>query len=155
MKKGEVCLQKLKSILSTFTYVTTGVLFCSAFFIQIFGDGITLSVDILWQILSISFLCSLGNLLYFSKGSDRKGGLEKKQLLVRAIIHYFYINIIVIGSGLFFEWFYWYRVDMMVTMFFMILIIYLAIWVINYKKDKMLADRINEKLKEQYKGEEI
>lgn len=146
-------LGKIKSILNTFTYISTGVLIGSAIYIKIFWNRPQLTGDILWQILSVSLLCSLGNLLYFDNKFELDKKNFKKRFLIRLIVHYLYINCIVIGLGLIYEWFYLYRVDMMISIVIMIFIIFVLIWSTNFLRDKELAEQLNEKLKEYYKKE--
>ncbi len=146
-------MNKIKEILNTFAYVTTAVVFGTAVFINIFWKNTELSVTILWEILFVSLLCSFGNLFYYCKNSESKETLTKQQLVIRMVLHYFYINVIVIGSGLVFDWFYWYRIDMMGAMVVIILVIFVSIWFINLQRDKKLAIQLNERLKEYYTKE--
>lgn len=153
LQAREIRRVKIKEILNTFAYVTTGVVFATAIFISIFWKKTELSVSILWEILSVSLLCSLGNLFYYSKNMEYMEALTKQQLAFRTILHYLYINVVVIGSGFIFEWYYWYRADMMGAMIVIILIIFVSIWFINLHRDKKLAMQLNEKLKEYYTKE--
>lgn len=148
-----VFFEKIKSILNTFAYVTTGVLVGTAIYIKIFWGNPQLSVETLWQILAVSFLCSLGNIIYINKQIELDDNSLKKQLLIRIVAHYLYINSIVIGFGFVFDWFHWYRVDMMISISLMIFVIYVIIWFINFMRDKELANQLNEKLREYYKKE--
>ncbi|MBA4687822.1 DUF3021 family protein [Candidatus Galacturonibacter soehngenii] len=144
---------KIKSIINTFSYITTCVIIGTAIYIKVFWQNTQLTVDILWQILSVSLLCSLGNVLYFDNHKELDEKSLKKRFLIRIIVHYLYINCIVIGFGLIYEWFYLDRIDMMVSIFIMILFIFILIWFTNFLRDKELAEQLNEKLKEYYKKE--
>lgn len=146
-------LGKIKSILNTFSFIATGILISSAIYIKLFWPTAQLTVDILWQILSVALLCSLGNILYFDNHNelDEKG--LKKRFVILTIIHYLYNNCIVISLGLIYKWFYINRIDMVMAIVFMIFITYIIIWFINFLRDKELAEQINEKLKEYYKKE--
>jgi hypothetical protein len=146
-------MNKRKEILNTFAYVTTGVVLATTIFIKIFWPNAKLSVDIFFEIISISFFCSLGNLFYYCGKGYSKEKLSKNQLLVRTILHYLYINSIVIGGGLTFKWFYWYRIDMMIAMVFGIMLVFAVIWVVNVQRDRRLALQLNEKLREYYEKE--
>ncbi|PXV86017.1 hypothetical protein C8E03_11496 [Lachnotalea glycerini] len=146
-------MSKIKSILNTFVYVTTAVVFATAVYIKIFWKNSDLSVDILWEILSVSLFCSFGNLFYINKHNDFKDSWSKKQLVIRTVLHYFYINLIVIGFGIFYEWFYWYRIDMMLAILVMILVIFATIWFVNLQRDKRLAIQLNQKIREYYTKE--
>lgn len=146
-------LGKIKSILNTFSYISTGILIASATYIKLFWPYAQLTVDILWQILSVAMLCSLGNILYFDSHNELDEKKLKKRFVVRTIIHYLYNNCIVISLGLIYEWFYIKRIDMVLAIVFMIFITYIIIWFINLLRDKEVAEQINEKLKEYYKKE--
>lgn len=146
-------LGKIRSILNTFSYISTAILIASATYIKLFWLNAQLTVDILWQITSVALLCSLGNILYFDSHNEMDEKKLKKRFVIRTIIHYLYINFIVIGLGLIYDWFYLYRVDMMVSIVIMILVIFIVIWSINFLRDKEVAEQINEKLKEYYKKE--
>lgn len=146
-------MNKMKEILNTFAYVTTGVVFATSVFIKIFWPNEELSVNIFFEMLSISFLCSLGNLFYYSNQGDGKETLSKSQLVVRTILHYIYINFIVIGGGLAFEWFYWYRIDMIIAMVFSIFVVFVIIWIVYLQRDKRLAMQLNQKIREYYEKE--
>ncbi|WP_099466544.1 DUF3021 domain-containing protein [Konateibacter massiliensis] len=140
----------IKSILNTFAYTTTGTLLGAAVYTELFWKNFEVSMGILWQILAVGFLCSLGNLLYYNGGREKS---EKWQFLLRVSLHYLYINGVVIGCGLLFEWFYWYRLDMMAAIVAVILVIFVVIWTVSYQKDKRLAERLNEKLRGYYQKE--
>lgn len=148
-------MNMIKSILNTFAYVTTGVVFGTAVFINIFEGNARVSVGILWEILGVSFLCSMGNLIYYDKNIDYYYySYSKRQRIIRTILHYLYINIVVLGCGLTFEWIYWNRIDMIAVMIALIMIIFILIWSINFLRHKKVATQLNEKLEEFYRREQ-
>ena len=59
-----------------------------------------MGTEILWQILGVSFLCSISTFIY----PDRE--MSKKASTILMVVHYLIINAIVLGCGLKFVWFY-------------------------------------------------
>ncbi len=133
---------KIKEILFTFACVTTLVTFATAIYITIFWNDPSLSVNILWEILGSSALCSLGNLIYI------QGDLNKKQELLRIILHYIYINVVVLGCGIAFQWFYLEQIPMVVGMLVNIAVIFTIVMMVLKYRHKRLADRFNQRLAE-------
>lgn len=133
---------KLKVFATTFMCVTTCVVFVSAIFMEIFWKNATLEIDILWEILGLSFLCSFSSMIY----PDRE--LSKKALIGRILLHYLLINVIVLGCGMYFEWFYPSNPWMLLTMILIIAIVFaITFWVI-WNQEKKEAELLNAKLKE-------
>jgi hypothetical protein len=140
-------MELLKEMFTVFTRIATLTLIGSATFISIFWENAELSVIILWEILAVSVLCSLVTLLW------RKEAKTKRQLLMRSIISYLYVNVVVMGCGYLFEWYYWEQIPMVLGMLLLILLITLAVSFIPYHKDKNLADKMNEKLQQRKKAD--
>ena len=80
--------EKLKMLMDIFGKVTFGVLMAAAVFISVFGGfDAQISVEILWQILAVSAVCSVPVLMF---GSDASRELTKKGMFVQtAIIFHF------------------------------------------------------------------
>jgi hypothetical protein len=133
-------MEQFQKLLAVFTRITTLSMLGTAIFISIFWKGVSLSVDILWQILSVSLLCSLSYLLWF------KDAKTKKQILFRNILTYLYVNVVVMGCGYVFGWYLWEQLPMVLGMLLLILSITLAVSFIPYHKDKELAEKMTEKL---------
>lgn len=135
-------MQKLKELVFTFASVTTCILMAAALFISIFWKSTVLNVDILWQILICSLICSLGNLLY------REEERTKKQFYILLTLHYIYINIVVLSCGFLFGWFLLDDIAMVAGMVMMIAIIFIFLISITQHRSKKNADIMNQKLKE-------
>lgn len=141
--------ERLNFLFSVFSMVTTYVVIAVAVFTTILEPSETVDSAVLWQIPLVSFFCSLGCLIY---PWDRS--CKKKEKAVRVGVHYVYINIVVLGAGV---WFGWYRVDhpgSVAAMLITIAVIFAAASVIGWRKAAEDARRINERLKEyQQQGE--
>ena len=91
--------RRIREILLTFCMVTTGSMFVSAAYIKVFWPGDPqVNVDILWQIPVIAFVCSLGNFIHPYRAVSRR------RVICQKILHYLYINAMVLGGGYYFAW---------------------------------------------------
>lgn len=132
-------MKKLKEVLFTFVCVTTCITFVTALYTSIFIQGY-LNPIILWQILLVSFFCSLGSFLYPKKLKS------KRQTNFLLLVHYVYINLIVLGFGLLFEWFYLDNLAMVVMMLISIAIVFLLMVSVLQKYNQKQAVLLNEQL---------
>lgn len=139
-------MKKLKDLFFVFACVTTCVVFVTAVYITIFWPQVSLGVEILWQILGVSFLSSFGIYLYPEKERS------SKFILIRYILHYIYTNAVVLGCGIWFGWFYADNLAMVLGMIVVIALVFLLVSVILWKKNKKMAVLMNERLKGYYHG---
>ena len=65
-------MARLKLLLNVFTKVVTCVTVGAAVYCMVFFPKITFGVEMLWQILLVSFLTSVGTLLYTDSISQKK-----------------------------------------------------------------------------------
>lgn len=134
--------EKIKEMLYTLPYVTTGVLFSTALFITIFAKDITLSVSLLWQILITSCVCVLGNLVY------PRREITAKQTVIRILIHYIYINIVVFSCAVFFDWYDVRDIKKSEFMFISIMIVFIVVSNLVWQNAKHMTEALNNRLKE-------
>lgn len=135
------CLHKIKSLLFCFACVTTLVVFVTAVYINVFFPNTTLGVEILWQILCVSFLCSLGVLIYPER--EVRAGFA----VFLTALHYLEVNIVVLGCGLRFGWFYPDNLPMVLGMLLVIALVFVSVSTILWSKNRQIAARMNERLK--------
>lgn len=135
-------IRRIKQSFLTFCMVTTGIVFATLIYVKIFYGMNDLDADILWQILVTSFLCSLGNLIH----PMREVG--KRRFMVDVLLHYLYINVVVLGTGDYFEWFDLSVPSMTLGMMILILIIFVAISAVIWTMETRESRRLNEKLQE-------
>ena len=95
--------KRTRTMLKLFSSIEVGVSLAAAVYITIFwGWEADIKVSLLWQILTVSFLCSFTGLLF--PAADEKD-LSKKGMLLRTILCFAFVNGIVLVSGFLFEWF--------------------------------------------------
>ena len=135
-------MKKIKEIFLTFCMITTGIVFATLIYVKIFYEMNDLGADILWQILFTSFLCSLGNLIHPVRE------VEKWRFKVDLLLHYLYINVIVLGTGSLFKWFDLSIPSMVFGMITLIVVIFIVISAIIWTMETRESRRLNEKLLE-------
>lgn len=137
---GDFMKYRLKEMLYTFSSIVTGVLFAAALFITVFsGSEAMIPVQLLWQILTVSFVCMLGNLLYACKP------IIKRRSLCR-ILHYLYISAAVFGCGRIFNWYRAGSIKQNIFLFFMIAFIYVVVSYSVWLKNKKTSELLNRHL---------
>ncbi len=140
-------VDKIKSMIKTFSYVTTGVLFSTALFISVFKPQASLDVTLLWQILCTTLICTLGNLLYPSRE------ISTKQIVIRMFIHYLYIHVVIFSCAYFFDWFELNNGQMRVFMFICITVVFAAVSWFTWHEDKKTSELLNHSLEKYRKRE--
>lgn len=126
-----------------FCLVNTCVMFAVAVFTALPEPSSTVDSAVLWQMPTVSFLCTLGCLIY---PWDKECG-KWKMALIRCI-HYLYINGVVLGTGF---WFGWYRPDRwgsVISMVILIALIFVLVSAVSIRKAAAEARRMNQRLKE-------
>lgn len=137
-------IKSLKGIISLFTKITTLVIIVTAIYIMIFwGEDTILGVKILWQIIVVSGICSLG---YLILPDEEQKEVSKASMLLRHIALFLYVNIIVMGSGIYFEWFYTTNWKMILGMLTCIVIVFVIITSVSYFVNNKIAEQMNKKL---------
>lgn len=135
----------LHAYIGMFTKITTWTLLAAAIFITAFwGTDTVLGVELLWQILGLAFLCSIGCIKFF-KDSETA---TKKGMMCRFILSYLFVSAVFIGGGFLCEWFYPSDWKMVLGMFLLVTSGYAIVTGLSFYSAKKEAVRMNEKLKE-------
>lgn len=127
----------------TFVVVTTFSLLATALFISFFYPGEEFHVNILWQILAISFLTSLTSLVFCSNRT-----ISKKEVLVRMFLQMLMVLIILVSCAFCFEWVSLSRISLLLAFVLLVIIVYLVIFSLLYFSEAKNAEKINQKLYE-------
>lgn len=142
-------MQELKVLLRTFLYVLAGSVLSTTVFITVFYPGETFEVSLLWQVIAMTVLTSLGSALFFSKKE-----ISKTQMKIRKTIHYIYINIIVVGTALLCEWIHISQMIQVIVFLFDVSLVYFVVCAIMFRKEEKTAEYMNEQLRKQYPQED-
>lgn len=134
MKKGY--------LIHTFTMVTTCVIIAVAMFTTVIFPTDAIPPALLWQVPAVSLLCTLGCLLY----PDRS--MSRTERWIRILVHYLYINVIVLVAGVFFEWYHVSSWQSVLSMVASVTIVFAVVSAFSWRKASGDAKRMNEKLQE-------
>ena len=138
-------LKKLEYMISIFTKITTGVVFATAVFIQIFyGGDVWIGVEVLWQDLIVSAVCTLPALLIPIEGERE---VSKFSMLIRMLLYYCFVNVVVLSLGVYFSWFALSDWKQVLGMEAAIAIVFAFVMVVSYWAEYQTAERMNQKLK--------
>ncbi len=142
-------MKRLASMVDLFEKIVVGVTVVTAIYIPVFyGWKTHVGVHILWQILGLSLVCALGSvILPLEDGRE----VSRKSMLVRTILYYIYINVVVLGLGLLFDWFTFQNMPQVLGMGISIAAVFLAVYFFSYCAQCREAERMNEKLREREK----
>lgn len=136
-------MKKIRFLFEIFSMVTACVVVAVAVFTTVVDPADTLDPMILWQIPAVSFLCSLGSLIY---PWDRTPG--KRAMGIRIVLHYLLINVIVMLCGFWFQWYQITHLGSVLVMLFTIAVIFALVSVLFWTRDAGMARQMNERLKE-------
>lgn len=137
---------RLKNLLHTYICVMSCVVIATAIFITIFMPEVELGVEILWQMMLVSFLCSMGSLLYPEKA------VSKRKMALLISLHYAEVNVVVLGLGFCFKWFSVKYLPHVVGMLVLINVIFLIVSRVEWKRGEKIAQQMNQRLAEYQKG---
>lgn len=130
---------------SSFSSIVTGITCVATVFILTFwGTKVSLGVEILWQILLVSAICSLGSLILYNENNE----FSKKQMLFRLCLLFAYVDIITLGFGYYFHWFYFSSWRMVAGMELCVIAVFVGTIYISSLTAQKEADTINAKLRE-------
>ncbi len=136
--------KRLEAMVSLYVKITTGILFVAAVYISVFyGWKEELQVKILWQILGLAGICTLGSLILPVDGEEE---VSKKSMLARIVGYYVYVNVIVLLCGFLFGWFSFGNWKQVLGMVMAIAFVYLAVGVLSSWLEYREAERMNQKL---------
>lgn len=132
-------MERIKIWFDVFTKVVTCVTFGVIIYCMIFFPRVSFGVEMLWQMLLVSFLTSAGTLLYTDS-------IAQKKMKIMCVIHYMLVNVIVVGCGLWFEWFYLDSLPQMVGILVVIALVFLTVSAVSWKRAMQMADLMNSRL---------
>lgn len=139
----------IRNTIQVFIYILAGTTIGSAIFLTLFSPDSQLTYVFLWQIIILSAVCAIGNLIFISGKV-----LSRKQVKIRYIIHYLYNGLVVIGSSLIFNWIGLDQIQTLILLFLFYTVHYFIITMSLTSRDKKIADVLNEKLKKYHEDDD-
>lgn len=142
-------MKRLGFMVDLFEKIAVCVTVVTAIYIPVFyGWDTQVHFGILWQILGLSMVCTLGSIILpLEDGKE----VSKMSMLVRTALYYLYINVVVLGLGFWFDWFTFRNIPQVFGMGVAIAVVFLAVYFFSYCAQCREAQRMNEKLREREK----
>lgn len=140
-------MRRLRYLFHIYTMVMTGVVFATAIFITVINPMERVESVLLWQMAAVSGLCTLMSLICYPWNRE----MGKMENIVRTTIHYVLINVAVLGSGAWFEWYDPARWGSVGAMMLSIAVIFGIVTFISWRKGKREAAEMNRRLEEYQK----
>lgn len=139
----------IRNTIQVFIYILAGTTIGSAIFLTLFEPDSQLTYVFLWQMIILSAVCAMGNLIFISGKV-----LRRKQVKIRYIIHYIYNGLVVISGAMFFNWIRLDQIRTLILLFLFYTAHYFIITMALTNRDKKIADVLNEKLKKYHEDED-
>lgn len=135
--------RKIKFLIDIFSMTTSCIVIAVAFFTTVLNPIERIETAILWQIPGVSAVITFVSLIY---PWDRPMG--KLEIVVRTAVHYGLINLIVLGTGILFDWYDPKRPGSVIAMVISIALIFALVSGISWRRSAKDAKKMNERLQE-------
>lgn len=142
-------MESVKKVINTFFYVLSGSIISTAIFITIFLRDLYFNVEVIWQVIVMAAITSLGTLIYHSNRE-----ISKNRMRLLLIIHYTFINVVVLGCAVMWQWINVHRITQIFTMVLLIAGVYFSVTTVMFRNEKRIAENINQRLRTRYPEEE-
>lgn len=131
----------LRLMLTEFIVILSGTTICAAIYCTVLYPNTQLGVSFLWQVITLAFLTSLPQLVFYSKKE-----LSKTQLRVRQAIHLILVVALIIILAYTWNWFEFRSIIEPLAFIVLVMLSYTGIALFLHQKEKKLAKLLNEKL---------
>lgn len=133
-------MDRLRLMAKLFILIVSGVVMVAAAYITFFwGIDTDIGIKVLWQILGTSALCSLAA-LFFTGGKKEP---SKKEMLIRTILCFLYVNAVVLTCAFAFEWITDHDPIMTAAMEICIIAVFGGVYLTCYISDCKEAEKMN------------
>ena len=135
------------AMLQAFFMITTGIVVSMYVFCLIINPNASFALDEIGKILLMAFVSDLPYVLFFSRKE-----LSKKQMLIRQVLHLSALLAVLLYLAHLWNWVNLNSLKEVTIFLVLVLIVYTIIFVATAYRDKKLADKLNDKLKERYRS---
>jgi amino acid transporter len=119
------------------TFIT---LFVAVIFV-VFNPGEMLTADYLWKIPLLAFCSVIPAMVLFTKKEP-----SRREFTVRRILHFLFTAAVVVSMLLIYGWL---SFEFLIWFIIFFLIVFFTVTHIGFRGEQKLADKINEKIKNQ------
>jgi hypothetical protein len=135
--------KKIQLFFDVFARIAATIFLFSSIYIAVFfGTDVVLRISYIWGVLFISLAATIGRIPFFT---DKE--ISKTKMLAGNIIYVIFLNILVMVSGYYLEWFHPGENKMIIGLEITIFVVYASVMVLSYLADLKTAKKITEKLK--------
>ena len=142
-------MESVKKVIQTYFYVLSGSIISTAIFMTIFLPDLYFNVEVIWQVIVVAAITSLGTLIYRTKRE-----ISKNQMRIRHIIHFTYINVVVLGCAIIWKWININCLSQFITMVLLVAGVYFSVTAAMFSNEKRIAESINQRLRSRYPEED-
>ncbi len=146
-------MNTFKNFFDFFARITLGEMIVFPLFMTVFwGADASVTVSLIWSLLISAFVCALVSVIlshFFFRGGREP---SKRRIIVFYIISFVLMNVIVISSGLIFDWFGSDLLPQILGLSGAVAFVYALVVVLSGINDKKTADKMNERLRSRSAG---
>lgn len=141
MRKEEL----VKKMISSFFMITTGIVISMYLFCLIFNPDVRFTLADIGRIILMAAVSDLALIIFFCRRE-----LDKKQMLMRYIIHFIVLLAILLYFSFLWDWVNPRDTKEIAVFLISILLVYVVIFLSNRYRDRKLSDKLNDRLKQRY-----
>jgi predicted neutral ceramidase superfamily lipid hydrolase len=142
-------MDNMKKVIQTYFYVLSGSIISAAIFMTIFLQDAYFNVEVIWQVIIMAAATSMGILIFQSKRE-----ISKKQMILRQIIHYAYINVVVLSCAMLWRWVDIHQITQIIALILLVAGVYFSVTTAMFSNEKRIAESINQRLRSKYPEED-
>lgn len=141
MRKEEL----VKKMINSFFMITTGIVISMYVFCLIFNPDVKFTLVDIGRIIVMAVVSDLPFLIFLCRRE-----LDKKQMLIRNIIHLTVLSAILLYFAFLWDWVNPRDGKEIAVFLVSVLLVYAAIFLTNRYRDGKLSDKLNDRLKQRY-----
>jgi hypothetical protein len=122
-------------VINTFITLFVAVIFA------VWNPGEMLTADYLWKIPLLAFCSVIPAMVLFTKKEP-----SRREFIVRRILHFLFTALVVVGILLIYGWL---SAEFLIWFIIFFFIVFFTVTHLGFRGEKKLADKINEKIKNQ------
>lgn len=135
----------VKKMIDSFFMITTGIVISMYVFCLIFNPDVRLTLVDIGRIILMAAVSDLAFIIFFCRRE-----LDKKQMLMRYIIHFIVLSAILLYFSFLWDWVNPRDTKEIAVFLISILLVYVVIFLSNRYRDRKLSDKLNDRLKQRY-----
>jgi amino acid transporter len=124
-----------------FCVINTLITLFVAVIFAAFSPGEDLTADYLWKIPLLAFCSVIPAMVFFTKKEP-----SRREFIIRRVLHFLTTALVVVGILLIYRWL---SVTFLIWFIIFFIFVFFTVTHIGFSMERKLADKINEKIKNQ------